>query len=158
MLGVVAVLLVLVSGAAGAMLQLRSGSRSEVIAVARTIPLGHRITVDDLRRTRISLDPALEAIPAAQAAQVVGKVATTTLLPGMLLTPRALTPTITPPAGQAIVGLDLAGAQLPLPADQLAPGVQVQLVRTLGPPTRNPSHLTKPAVLQGQRTSSCGDH
>ncbi len=92
--------------------------------------MGHRITVEDLRRTRISTDTAVETIPAAQADQVVGKVATTTLLPGMLVTPQALASTVAPPTGRAIVGLDLTGAQLPLPADQLAPGVQVQLVRT----------------------------
>jgi len=138
LLGVVAVLLILVSGAAGAMLHLRAGSRTDVIAVARTIPLGHRIAVEDLRRTRISADAALETIPAAQADQVVGKVATTTLLPGMLVTPQALASTVIPAAGEAIVGLDLTGAQLPLPAGQLTAGVQVQLVRTLPRETSQP--------------------
>jgi hypothetical protein len=130
LLGVVAVLLILVSGAAGAVLHLRAGSRIEVIVVARTIPVGHRITQGDLRGTRINADTAVATIPAAQADQVVGKVATTTLLPGMLVTPKALAPAVTPAAGEAIVGLDLTGAQLPLPADQLSPGAVVQLVRT----------------------------
>ena len=130
MLGVVAVLLILVCGATGALVYLRAGSRTEVVAVARTIPIGHRIGQEDLRRARVSADTALAMIPASQANQVVGKVATTTLLPGMLLTPQAVAPTVTPSAGQAIVGLDLSGAQLPLPADQLSPGAQVQLVRT----------------------------
>lgn len=130
MLGVVAVLLVLVCGATGALLYLRAGSRTEVVAVARIIPPGHRITEDDLRGVRVSADNELAMIPSSQAGQVVGKVATTTLLPGTLLSPQALAPTVTPSAGEAIVGLDLAGAQLPLPADQLSPGAQVQLVRT----------------------------
>jgi hypothetical protein len=138
LLGVVAVLLILVSGAVGATLQLQAGSRADVIAVARTIPMGHRITVQDLRRARISADTAVQVISAAQADQVVGKVATTTLLPGMLVTPQALAPTVTPSVGQAIIGLDLTGAQLPLPADQLTPGVLVQLVRTLPRETAQP--------------------
>jgi hypothetical protein len=79
---------------------------------------------------RVSLDTALAVIPASEAGKVVGKVAATTLLPGTLVSPQALAPTVTPSAGEAIVGLDLAGAQLPLPADQLTPGAQVQLVRT----------------------------
>ena len=130
LLGVVAVLLILVCGAIGAVLHLRAGTRTEVIVVARTIPVGHRITEADLRGTRISADTAVESVSAAQADQVIGKVATTTLLPGMLVTPQALAPTVTPAAGEAIVGLDLTGAQLPLPADQLSPGALVQLVRT----------------------------
>ncbi len=130
LLGVVAVLLILVCGAIGAVLHLRAGTRTEVIVVARTIPVGHRITEADLRGTRISADTAVETVSAAQADQVIGKVATTTLLPGMLVTPQALAPTVTPAAGEAIVGLDLTGAQLPLPADQLSPGALVQLVRT----------------------------
>ena len=123
-------LLILVCGAIGAVLHLRAGTRTEVIVVARTIPVGHRITEADLRGTRISADTAVETVSAAQADQVIGKVATTTLLPGMLVTPQALAPTVTPAAGEAIVGLDLTGAQLPLPADQLSPGALVQLVRT----------------------------
>jgi len=130
MLGVVAVLLVLVCGATGALLYLRAGSRTEVVAAARMIPLGHRIAEDDLRGVRVSADTGLAIIPATQVGQVVGKVATTTLLPGTLVSPQALASTVTPSAGQAIVGLDLSGAQLPLPADQLSPGAQVQLVRT----------------------------
>jgi flagella basal body P-ring formation protein FlgA len=154
LLGVVAVLLILGCGAVGALLQLRSGERTDVIAVARTIQRGHRIIVDDLRRTRINLDAGIEAIPAAQADQVVGKVATTTLLPGMLVTPQALAAALTPPAGEAIVGLDLAGAQLPLPADQLEPGVQVQLVRT---PPRESSQPV-PGPDQQDSTTVLVDH
>jgi len=130
MLGVIAVLLVLVGGATGAYLYLQAGSRTEVVAVARMVPPGHRISQDDLRGVRVSVDSGLTVIPVRQVGQVVGKVATTTLLPGTLLSPQALAPTITPSAGEAIVGLDLAGAQLPVPADQLSPGAQVQLVRT----------------------------
>ncbi len=129
-LAVAAVLLILVGGATGALGYLRAGNRSEVVAVARMVPPGHRITEGDVQGVRVSADTGLVMIPASQAGQVVGKVATTTLLPGTLLSPQALAPTITPSTGEAIVGLDLAGAQLPLPADQLSPGVQVQLVRT----------------------------
>lgn len=154
LLGVVAVLLMLVGGAVGAMLHLRAGSRTEVIVVARTIVVGHRITADDLRGTRISADTAVDTIPAAQADQVVGKVATTTLLPGMLVTPGALAPTLTPSAGEAIVGLDLTGAQLPLPAEQLSPGVLVQLVRTPPPETSQPV----PGPDQQDSTTILVDH
>ena len=61
MLGVVAVLLILVGGATGAYLYLQAGSRTEVIAVARLVPPGHRITRDDLRGVRVSPDTGLAA-------------------------------------------------------------------------------------------------
>jgi len=149
MLGVVAVLLILVGGASGALLYLRAGSRTEVVAVARLIPPGHRITEADLRSVRVSPDTGLAMIPASRAGQIAGKVAATTLLPGTLLSPQALAPAVTPSAGEAIVGLDLAGAQLPLPADQLSPGVQVQLVRT---PPRDGSEPTAGPDVQDSDT------
>src|SRR6266508_4686936 len=147
-LAVVAVLLILVGGATGALGYLRAGSRTEVVAVARMVLPGHRLTEEDLRGVRVSADTGLVVIPASQAGRVVGKVATTTLLPGTLLSPQALAPTITPSAGEAIVGMDLAGAQLPLPADQLSPGAQVQLVRT--PPREG----SEPAVSPDEPDSS----
>lgn len=150
-LAVVAVLLILVGGATGALGYLRAGSRTEVVAMARMVLPGHRLTEEDLRGVRVSADTGLAVIPASQAGQVVGKVATTTLLPGTLLSPQALAPTITPSAGEAIVGLDLAGAQLPLPADQLSPGAQVQLVRTPpregGEPTAGPDEPDSSTIL-----------
>lgn len=148
LLGVVAVLLILVCGAVGAVLHLRAGSRTEVIVVARTIPVGHRITQADLRGTRISADAAVETVSAAHADHVIGKVATTTLLPGMLVTSQALAPTVTPAPGEAIVGLDLTGAQLPLPADQLSPGALVQLVRT------PPRETSQPVAGQDEQDSA----
>ncbi len=142
---VVAVLVILTSAASGAVLYLRVGSRVEVLAVARTVPLGQRIAPADLRRARISADGGVHAVPVGDAGQVIGKTATTTLLPGMLLAPEALAPAAAPAAGQAIIGLELTGAQLPLPADRLAPGARVQLVRT--PPREAPAAAPGPNQL-----------
>jgi uncharacterized membrane protein len=155
-LGVVAVLLILVGGAAGAYLYLQAGSRTEVLAVARMVPAGHRISQQDLRGVRVSVDTGLSLIPDRQIGQVVGKVAATTLLPGTLLSPQALATTITPSTGEAIVGLDLAGAQLPVPSDQLSPGAQVELVRTPprggSAPVPGPDQQDSAAVLVERAT------
>jgi hypothetical protein len=69
--------------------------------------------------------------------QVIGKPAATTLLPGTLLTPEQLGASQLPAAGQAIVGLDLKGAQMPVPADQLQPGAKVRIITT-PPPAGTP--------------------
>jgi len=132
-LAVAAVMLILVSAAVVATLLVRAGDRTEVLAVARTVPVGRQVTVSDLKRARISSDPGLHTIPVSAAADVVGKVAATTLVPGTLLTPEQLGPSELPGRGQAIVGLDLKGAQMPVPAERLQPGTSVQIVATPSP-------------------------
>lgn len=129
-LAVAAVLLILVSAAVIVTLFVRVGDREEVLAVARTVPVGQQLTAADLKRARISSDPGLRTIPVAAARQVVGQVAATTLLPGTLLSPEQLGPSQLPGPGQAIVGLDLKGAQMPLSADRLQPGAKIQIVAT----------------------------
>jgi hypothetical protein len=132
-LAVAAVVLILVSAAIGATVVVRAGDRSEVLAVARTVPVGQQLTTGDLKRVRISTDPGLHAIPVSAAPEVVGKVAATTLLPGTLLTPEQLGASQLPGSGQAIVGLDLKGAQMPVPAERLQPGAKVRIVATPSP-------------------------
>jgi SAF domain len=132
-LAVAAVVLILVSAAIAATVVVRAGDRSEVLAVARTVPVGQQLTASDLKRVRISTDPGLHAIPVSAAPQVVGKVAATTLLPGTLLTPEQLGASQLPGPGQAIVGLDLKGAQMPVPAERLQPGAKVRVVATPSP-------------------------
>jgi SAF domain len=128
-----AVLLVLVFAALNAALYLKAGQRTEVIAVAREVPAGRKLVVEDLTRVRITPDPNLQTIPVSAAADVVGKPAATRLLPGTLLTYQQLRGSQVPAAGQAVAGLDLKGAQMPVPADQLQPGTVVRLVTTPGP-------------------------
>lgn len=132
-LAVAGALFVVVCGAVLTALYVHAGGRSEVLAVARTVPIGHQIAAGDLQRVRISTDPALHAIPAAAAADVVGRIAGTTLLPGTLLTPEQLGTSQVPQPNQAIVGLDLKGAQMPVPADQLPPGATVRIITTPSP-------------------------
>jgi hypothetical protein len=128
-----AVLLIVVSAAIITSLFLQVGNRTEVLAVARTVPIGRPIAVEDLKRVRIATDPGLHTIPVSAADRVIGKPAATTLLPGTLLTPEQLGASQLPAAGQAIVGLDLKGAQMPVPADQLQPGARVRIIATPAP-------------------------
>ena len=131
-LAAAAVLLIVVCAAVSTALYLRVGDRTDVLAVARTVPAGQQIAVTDLKRVRISSDPGLHAIPVAAAPQVVDKIAATTLLPGTLLTPEQLGPSQAPGPGQAIVGLDLKGAQMPVSPERLQAGAKVQIVSTPG--------------------------
>jgi SAF domain len=146
-----AVLLIVVSAAIITSLFLQVGNRTEVLAVARTVPIGRPIAVEDLKRVRIATDPGLHTIPVSAADQVIGKPAATTLLPGTLLTPEQLGASQLPAAGQAIVGLDLKGAQMPVPADQLQPGAKVRIIATPAPAgTPSPRLDAQGAVLVDQ--------
>lgn len=79
---VAAVMVILFFGAIGALLVERAGERREVLVLGRTVPMGQRLAESDLRAVRVSADPGLHAIAGSAAAQVVGKVAATTLLAG----------------------------------------------------------------------------
>jgi hypothetical protein len=125
-----AVVLILAGAAIAATLYTQIDDRTEVIAVGRLVPVGQQISATDLKRVRIATDPGLHTIPVTAAPDVVGKVAATTLLPDTLLTPEQLGPSQSLAAGQAIVGLDLKGAQMPVPADRLQPGAKVRIVTT----------------------------
>jgi hypothetical protein len=124
------VLLILAGAAVAAQLYLQVGGRTAVLAVARPVPAGHTIAEQDPVEVRISVDPALHAVPAADRNQVVGKVATVALLPQSLLPREAVAATAVPAADQAIVGVALKPGQMP---DELKAGDQVMLVLT--PPT-----------------------
>ena len=86
----VGLLLILVGAAVTAQLFLQVGGRTAVLAVARPVTAGHPITGQDLTEVRISVDPALRAVPASERSRVVGQVATVDLLPRSLLTREAL--------------------------------------------------------------------
>ena len=83
---VLSVLVVLLGGllalAAGQMLT----ARTEVLAVARDVQLGSRITAEDLTVANVTSDPNLSPIPASQQSQIVGMVAQVPLSRGELLT------------------------------------------------------------------------
>lgn len=123
----VGLLLILVGAAVTAQLFLQVGGRTAVLAVARPVTAGHPITGQDLTEVRISVDPALGAVPASERSRVVGQVATVDLLPRSLLTREALATASIPGAGQAIVGVALKAGQMP---SALKAGDHVMLVLT----------------------------
>ena len=143
---VAAVMLILFFGAVGALLVERAGERRDVLVLRRTVPMGQPLSESDLGVVRVSADPALHAIAGSAVGQVTGKVAATTLLAGSLLTPEELEADAVPAPGRAIVGLDLKGAQLPLPAGMLVAGAQVRVVITPADGSQEP---TDPAQDDG---------
>lgn len=120
---VAGVLLVLGCALAFGVVSLRVAGGEQVLAVDRTVPLGQRLTPQDIRVVHISPSAGLDPVLATSEASVLGHPVAVPLEPGTLLTQADLG---TAPAGaSSIVALALkAGAYPP----DLGPGQRVAVV------------------------------
>jgi hypothetical protein len=122
--------LVAAGGLGAAALVGQAGDRVEVLAVARTVPVGQTIAAEDLTVARVAADPALRPVAVRQRDQMVGRVAAVELRPGSLLTAGAVTDTAVPGPGEQVVGVAAGPGQLP--ARGLHPGDRVLVVPVPG--------------------------
>jgi SAF domain len=102
--------------------------RDRVLVMAANVPVGARITIDDLLGADLTLDPRVAAFTVDQQGQVIGKVAVVNLAKGTLVNPSQIgaSPLLT--AGQVLVPLQLKPGQQP--AVGVAPGQPVLVVPT----------------------------
>ncbi len=84
---VVSVATVVLGSMVGLWLWSTAGHTTEVLAVRTLVHRGEVIDRDDLMVVRVSLDPAVKTVPAAQADAVAGQRAALDLSAGGLLTP-----------------------------------------------------------------------
>jgi len=131
-------------------------SRVEVIATRTTIARGATITAADLVTVRMGVDPAVQVVPASDAASIVGKRAALDIAAGGLVTRASVTDSMLPPKGSTVVGLALGRGMLP--ATPLKAGDAVRIVQTPGtaaaPTTDGTPVATIPAtVVSLSRTS-----
>lgn len=103
------------------------GDRVQVLAVARAVAAGQAFTAADLRPVSAAPDASVQLIPAAQAAQVVGRTAVVPLLPGTLLTPAVVGDAAFPPAGKVTASVAVKPGQYP---QGLAAGARVSVYVT----------------------------
>lgn len=98
--------------------------RAVVLALARPVTVGQRLTSGDVRSVRVSVEAGVATIPASMLTQVAGDQVAVSLPAGALLTRAELGP-IAVPAGQAIVAVAVKDGQAP---PSMAPGEHVLLV------------------------------
>lgn len=103
---------------------------TQVLAVARNVPVGSTITDADLAVADVSADPNLSPIPATQRSRVVGMVAQVGLVQGELLTRAQVGRDSGLAPRQMLAALPLKQGQFP--ARGLAAGQKVLLVATPG--------------------------
>jgi SAF domain len=151
MQGALAVLLIAGGALTAGYVAQRIGATHDYLGVGRPVGKGSEITAADLVTIRVNDAIGLRPIPAGQLADVVGKRAAVTLVPGTLLTPEQLTDNPVPAPGNQVLGLALSEARMP--KDRLSVGASVLLVVT---PKKNltvdpgaPSDLVPPRTIVG---------
>ncbi len=141
----------------------QAGRHVAVLVVARAVPPGAVVTREDLTTASISATGRLSAVPARDAAAVVGRHAAVGLVPGELLDYAALATSGGIPAGEAVVGVAARPSQLP--AEGVSPGEAVDVVLTgipgspaliggAGAPASGPDGAGVPAAAQPTALSS----
>ena len=121
--------LLAILGAVGAVLVVGQVSRrAPVVAVARPVAFGQTLQAQDLRSVLLPLDSELATVPWDRVGELVGRIATTDLLPGQTVTPDAVTLDGPPAPGSAVVGVAAEPGRLP--ATGLRPRDHVLVVDT----------------------------
>ena len=147
--------LVVAGAALGAWVWMGATTSSEVVAVRAAVDRGSVISAADLMVVRVSVDPSVQVVPAAQLNGLVGQRAASDLTAGTLLSPSQVTADVMPGTGQSVVGIALSPGKLP--AEPLRPGDQVRLVQT--PPEQGDvptSQVTVDAVVQSVTPAADG--
>lgn len=124
------VALICVGGLVSAWAWQSTSTAQEVLTVRETVHRGELIEEGDLVTVRIGLDPAIQAVPAADLATLVGMRAALDIAAGGIVTADQVTDAVVPAAGFSVVGLSLTPAMLP--GNQLVVGDEVRVVTTDG--------------------------
>jgi hypothetical protein len=90
-----------------------AGQRQEVLAVRADVAYGEALTADDITIARVSVDPGIAVLPGVDRDAVVGQVATTRLVPGMLLTAGMVEPGGEPGPGRVLVPIAVPAERMP---------------------------------------------
>ena len=130
LLVVVAVALIVAGAALGVLLWSSATSSVEVVTVRADVARGEVITAADLGTVRVSVDPALRTVPAAELERFVGQRAAADLTLGTLLSPGQVTEQVVPGSGESMVGIAVVPGMLP--SEPLRPGDAVRVVQTPG--------------------------
>lgn len=144
--------LLALGGLTSAWLVTATGNTIAVVAVAQDVQRGEVIDRADLTIVNVRADPALDVVPQARLAEVVGTNAVVGLFAGSLLTSEATTDQLVPADGLSLVGVALTTAQMP--AEPLLPGDPVRVVDT--PPSQADPPAGNPDTISGEVASVNG--
>ena len=124
----------------------RVNRKVAVLQLARDVPAGEQVTVDDLTQVRVSVDGPFAAIPAGESSSVVGQWAKTRLIAGSLLTRAAVQTSSLVAAGHAVVAVRIPVGELPAGLREQS---RVQLVITGPAAASTIASAPGPASVEG---------
>jgi hypothetical protein len=113
---VAGILLVLLGALGGWALVGSAGDRSDILAVARDVPIGAVLQASDLRVVALSDSPGLSPVPASEVDSIVGQRAAVSLTAGTVLTRAQVTGAPTLEDGRDLVALEVARGMGPVSA------------------------------------------
>jgi hypothetical protein len=150
-MAIAVVLFVLLGGTFGYYEWSTAGAKTPVVVAAADIPLGHVIARSDLTTT--DLAGALTAVGGNHLDSLVGQTATVSILAGSPLQRAMVAPGYPVAAGQTVVGVAVAGSQIPSIGVQ--PGNKLVVLQlpakdataSPGSPVPNPTVLADSVVL-----------
>ncbi|MFC9614416.1 SAF domain-containing protein [Streptomyces sp. NPDC056938] len=123
---VVGAVMVLAGAIGFAGLMNASSDRRDVLALARDVPLGQKLTRDDLRVVSLPAESGLKTVPAGDKDQIIGKRSAAALAAGTTLTRGQLGGKDALAAGEELVAVEVKRGMAPV--DALRPGDEVRLV------------------------------
>ena len=149
-----AILLIAVSVVGAAYLYAQKGGTIEALVVARAIPAGQEISSADLATAQVS--GVEEMVAAEDAADVIGRYAVVSMLPGQVLSPDTVTTDPVPGVGERLVAVSI-------PAGRLPSGVQAgSAVEVLAAPApgegATPEQLNAPTVIAPRASAHSVEH
>lgn len=124
------VALVCVGGLVSAYAWQSTSDLESVVAVRESVARGEVIELEDLVTVQVSLDPALDPLPASDLNVLIGQRAAVDLSAGSLVTAESTTEVVVPAEGQSIVGVSLTSAMMP--SEPIYAGDTVRIVSTPG--------------------------
>jgi hypothetical protein len=151
LLAIVGVLLAVSASAVAGWAVLNAQNTERVLGIVRTIPAGHPVAVDDLTYVEIPVGSMPAAVRGSDVAEVLGRYATVTLLPGQILVSEALADSLVPPAGFSLVAIAVEAGRLP--TVPLEAGDRIDIVSTPAE-QEEPPHDRAPDSMAGTVVST----
>ncbi|RZT85566.1 hypothetical protein EV383_2439 [Pseudonocardia sediminis] len=128
------VVLAIIGALLGAYAYRAAVSRDGVVGVAQPLAFGATVRISDLREVQLPSDTGLATVPWSEVDSVVGKLTSTDLRAGQVLTPDSVTGERLPAPGEAVVGLSVESGRAP--SESLGPRDEVLVVTGGGRPPR----------------------
>ncbi len=146
-----AILIIIISALIAGWAVLTAGNKKPILVVAKTVQQGYQILPQDLTTAMVSASSNVSDISSSNESEVIGKYASTELIPGQMLASGEVTQNAPLASGSTVVGIPLKLGQEPINGLQV--GDHVMIVFTPQPGS-TPAITNSGIVPAGTSTSN----